>query len=146
MSRRAAGEGMVRERKPGHWEARYVAADGRKRSLYGPTKRSVTDRLRKALTDAEQGIRPVTKQLTTGDFLDCGSSASATSRQRTHASYADTVTRYIKPSIGKVPLAKLQPEHVQAMLADVRRDHPTLSATTIRYVYTACCASRWGGP
>jgi integrase len=97
----------------------------------------VTDRLRKALTDAEQGIRPVSQQLTTADYLkDWLATVKETNRPRTHASYADTVERYIPPSIGTVALAKLQPEHITAMLRDVRRDRPNLSATTIRYAYT----------
>ena len=59
MNRRSAGEGLIRQRPNGTWEARYVAADGRKRSLYAKTKRAATERLREALADAGHGVLPV---------------------------------------------------------------------------------------
>jgi integrase len=45
------------------------------------------------------------------------------------------VNAYIVPSLGRIPLAKLEPEHVAAMLAQLRGTRGALSATTIRYVY-----------
>lgn len=137
MSRRAAGEGSVRQRGPTRWEGRYIAADGRSRSLYGKTKREVTDRLRVAINEAQTGIPPVDQRLTTARYLASWlEQVKAKNRPRTHASYADVVARYIVPTIGRVALAKLQPEHVTAMLLGVRQAHPHLSQTTQRYVYT----------
>lgn len=136
MTRRAAGEGLIRQRSTGTWEARYVGADGRKHSLYGKTKREVTDRLRVAITQAQQGILPVDQRLTVARYLGWWLGiVKEANRPSTHASYSDVVTRYIAPRIGAVALARLQPEHVSGMLRDIRRDHPDLSATTVRYVY-----------
>ncbi len=57
-------------------------------------------------------------------------------RPRTADSYRGIVTRYLKPAIGRVPLAKLQPEHILAMLRDLeQREKQPLSPTTVRYVY-----------
>lgn len=39
-------------------EARYRAADGRPCSIYTRTRREAVDRLRTALAEREQGIRP----------------------------------------------------------------------------------------
>ncbi len=59
-----------------------------------------------------------------------------TRRPRTHESYAEIVRLYIAPAIGRIPLAKLQPEQVQAMLARLRGTRrQRLSDTTTRYVY-----------
>ena len=134
MTRRSAGEGLIRQRPNGLWEARYVAADGRKRSLYAKTKREATDRLREALGEAQQGIRPVSQQLTTAAYLDEWIESLAV-RPRTAESYGGIVRRYLKPAIGRVPLAKLQPEHVTRMLRDLEKREPPLSPTTVRYVY-----------
>jgi hypothetical protein len=135
MTRRSAGEGNIRERPNGRWEARYVAADGRSRSIYARTKREATDRLRDALRDADHGVRPVSQQLTTGAYLDEWLE-SLTVRPRTAESYRHIVRRYLEPTIGRLPLAKLQPEHVTRLLRDLgRQDDPVLSPTTIRYVY-----------
>ena len=56
-------------------------------------------------------------------------------RPRTAESYRSIVRRYLEPAIGRVPLARLQPEHVLAMLRDLERREPPLSPTTVRYVY-----------
>lgn len=137
MSRRASGEGLIRQRSNGLWEARYVGADGRKHSLYGRTKRDATDRLRAAITEARQGILPVDQRLTTAAYLSWWlETVRETNRPSTHASYADVVRRYITPRIGRIALAKLQPDHVSGMLRDIRKERPDLSATTVRYVYT----------
>ena len=135
MSRRSAGEGQIRRRPNGTWEARYVAADGHRRSLYRRTKREATDALRDALGQAQAGIVPVDRRLTTAAYLDAWLE-SLSVRPRTAQSYRGIVNRYLKPAVGRVPLSKLQPDHVLVMLRDLqRRGEPPLSPTTVRYVY-----------
>jgi integrase len=134
MTRRNAGEGLIRQRPGGLWEARHTAADGRKHSLYAKTKREATDRLRDALRDAEHGVRPVSQQLTTAEYLDEWIESLAV-RPRTAVSYAGVVSRYLKPALGRIPLAKLQPEHIGRMLRDLEKREPALSPITVRYAY-----------
>jgi integrase len=119
MTRRSAGEGNIRQRPNGSWEARYVAADGRKRSLYARTKRAATDRLRDALGDAAEGAMPLDRRLTTSAYLAdwLEHDVRPSRRPSTHRTYTQVVDHYIDPAIGRIPLAKLEPEHVQAMLA-----------------------------
>ena len=119
MPRRSAGEGQIRQRANGTWEARYIAADGRRPSVYGKTKREVTDRLRDALGDAASGIRPVDRQLTTGRYLTDWLEHHVNVRRSTFESYEVMVRLYLVPSIGRISLAKLQPEHVTAMRAPI---------------------------
>jgi integrase len=116
------------------WEGRYTGSDGRRYSVYAKTERAAQERLRVALSAADHGIRPVGQRLTVGAFLDewIASSISQRCRPRTAESYADTVRLYLIPAIGRVPLAKLEPEHVRRMLADLA-ERRTLSATTLRY-------------
>ena len=101
------------------WEARYVGADGRRHSLYAKTRREAQERLRVALTAADHGIRPVGRahgrRLPRRLARDVGCAALP---PRTVESYPETVDRYICPAIGRVPLAKLEPEHVARMLAE----------------------------
>ncbi len=134
--------GMVRQHPArGLWEARYTGADGKRHSLYAKTRREVQERLRAALTDADHGIRPIGNRTTVAAYLDdwLASSVRLRVRPRTADSYAETVERYIKPAIGRQPLAKLTPEHVARMLADLtvrETKRGRLSPTTIRYAYT----------
>ena len=138
MSRRAAGEGNVRERKPGQWEGRYIDANGRSRSLYGPTKRNVTDRMRDALQQTSQGIVLPSATRTVAGYLAEWMRDYAKVRPTTLASYRHMVDRYIVPEIGRVKLAKLQPTHVASMLRNVptHAARGDLSPTTVRHAYS----------
>jgi hypothetical protein len=117
-------------------EARYIGADGRRHSLYRRTERDAQQALRAALSDADHGIRPADQQLTVDACLSEWLAGPVAQRCRpsTAASYQATVRRYISPAIGRTPLAKLQPEQVARMLADLgaRGD---LSPTTVRYLH-----------
>jgi integrase len=119
------------------WEARYVGADGRRHSIYRRTERLAQEALRKALTDVDNGLPTIDQRRTTAVFLDDWLTASVRQRvrSRTAESYAHTVRLYIMPAIGRVPLAKLEPQHVGRLLAELtaRQD---LSASTVRYVYS----------
>jgi integrase len=137
MTRRGAREGSIRQRPNGSWEARYRAADGGRRSVYGPTRREAQDRLRAALAAADNGIRPVSQVLTVGAWLDEWLEASVRPRLRpaTVTSYQATVRLYLRPAIGRIPLARLTPEDVGRMVNGLtaRRE---LSPTTVRYALT----------
>jgi integrase len=127
---------MVRQHPArGLWEARYVGADGRKHSLYAKTRREAQERMRQALLEADHGIAPVGHRLTVAAYLDdwLATSVRVRCRPRTIESYEETVARYIAPAIGRYPLARLSPEHVGGMLADLTRRG--LSPTTVRYAH-----------
>jgi len=118
------------------WEARYVAADGRKRSIYAKTRHEAQERLRSALVAADHMIVPVAGPISVGAWLDewLATAVRARCRETTVSNYGAVVRLYIKPAIGRVQLAKLTPEHVQRMLADLTA-RGNLSPTTVRYSY-----------
>src|ERR671916_2883929 len=72
--RRAKGEGTVRERSDGLWEAREppeVVPFGEKpRSFYGKSKAEAVRRLREAMRDREQGYSADIDRLTIGRYLE----------------------------------------------------------------------------
>lgn len=135
MTRRSTGGSVDYFPARRLWRARYVGADGRRHAVYRKTQREAQEALRTALADADQGIRPISQQLTVAIFLRDWLDGSVQQRCRasTAHSYAATVDRYIAPAIGRIPLAKLAPEHVAQMLADLTR-RGDLSPTTVRYV------------
>jgi len=137
MTRRTTGGSVRKHATRNLWEARYVGADGRRHSVYRRSEKDAQAALRAALSDADQGIRPVSHQLTVGAFLDDWLEyvVRPSKRPRTSESYAATVRTYIAPAIGRIPLAKLQPEHVSGMLARLQGQRGPLSDTTTRYVY-----------
>jgi integrase len=136
MSRATTG-GMIRQHPArGLWEARYTAADGKRLSLYAKTQREAQERLRKALTDVDNGLPALTHRLTLDAWLDewLATSVAARCRPSTARSYRDVAARYIRPALGRRLLAKLTPEDVQRMLADLSA-RGDLSPTTVRYAH-----------
>jgi integrase len=119
-----------------------MAADGRRRSVYGETRRGVADALRDATRDAQHGVLPVDRRLTVAQWMDAWlAMTEPTVRPSTIASYRDVSARYIVPAIGRESLARLRPEQVARMLATIRADHPHLSTTTVRYVHVVLRAA-----
>ncbi len=140
MTRRNAGEGYIRQRKPGLWEAQYTGADGRRHSVYGKTKRLCGDKLKAAIATADKGIRPASQELTTGDYLTdwLEHHVRPNVRPATFSSYRHIAQTYLIPDLGKVKLAKLEPEDIQRMLSGlaVKGKRWPLSPTTVRYTYS----------
>ena len=116
---RGKGEGTIRHRPDGRYEGRYTAADGCRRSVFAHTQREAQDRLRAALVTSSAGIAAPDGRMTVGAWLDTWLATSVAQRCRpsTAANYAIVVRLYIKPAVGRIPLAKLTPEHVTRMLA-----------------------------
>ena len=107
---------------PGTWRAtKYLLKSPNRIDLlaYAKTKRDCQPRLRKASDDAEQGIKPTPRRLTTGQGLDrwVDETVKPKLRPRTIESYEYHVNRYLKPALGRVPLARLEPSQVTAMLS-----------------------------
>lgn len=128
--------GNVRQRPDGLWEGRYVGADHRRHSVYAKTKREAQEKLRAALMAADSGVRPATGRVTLGAWLDewLVTTVEPRNRPRTVESYRETCDRYIRPAIGRVALAKLEPTEVARMLDALKR-RGDLSTTTVRYVH-----------
>lgn len=134
--RRANREGTIRQRANGLWEAQY-RRDGRRHSIYARSHEELVARLRRALEDADQGLRLPPQRLTVGAWLDrwLADHVERHLRPRTARSYADTVRLYLKPHLGSIPLARLTPEDVARLLARLASDGH-LSGTTQRYAYS----------
>src|SRR6476659_3378307 len=111
MSRNDRG-GMIRHHPARDlWEARYTAANGKRRSLYARTRREAQERLRAALLDADRRVRPADTRVTVNVYLSgwLASSVALRNRPRTAPSYADTADRYIVPAIGARPALQVDP-------------------------------------
>ena len=126
--RRGKGEGLIRQRADGTWEGRIEVdrdANGKRvrKSVYGATKKEVTQELTKLASQKLDGVLIVESKLTVDDFLDrwLEDSVKLTTRPATYASYKQITKIHIKPAIGKTKLAKLTPLNVQGMYAAMER-------------------------
>jgi integrase len=133
MGRRTSGDGSIRQRPDGLYEARWVSADGKRRSVYGKTEAAAKRELKRALREAEDGLIPLDAKLTLGQWLDEWLLLrSMRVRPTTIASYDEAVRLHIKPLLGGVPLAKVGTDHFAMLLVRLRASRPTPSPTTVR--------------
>ena len=123
MAKRGAHEGSIYQRQDGRWAASVHLGyhDGRRirKTFYAKTRRDVQERMTKALGEVQSGL-PVRSddRETVAAYLSRWLDASAAQRvrPRTLAGYRLIADKHLIPAVGRVPLAKLTPAQVQAML------------------------------
>lgn len=127
--RRGKGEGSVFQRGDGIWTSTITVgynATGKRirKTVYGDTKKDVTDKLTRLQNQKLDGILSEESKLTVGEYLDrwLADSVKPSRRATTHASYKGHVEKHLKPSIGSVKLVKLTPAHVAGLYATMERD------------------------
>lgn len=121
--RRGSGEGAIYQRESdGKWcatvEVGFVDGKRRRKTIYGKTRKEVTEKLRKLQREQDAGVNIAPDQQTVQEFLERWLEQVVRVRNRlgTYEEYARTVRLYLNPAIGSRQLAKLTPEQVQAML------------------------------
>jgi len=120
--RRVNGDGSLTKRADGRWMGRYYAwtsAGTRKRvNAYGKTRQEAADKMREAQERNRQGIPVPDRAWKLGDWLDYWLEhvVAANRRPATYALYETTIRLYLKPALGKYPLARLSAAKVQAYL------------------------------
>lgn len=116
--KRANGEGNVRKRADGRWEATLTLPTGGRKSYYRKTRAEAMDALTRALRDLAQGLPVVAEKQTVGEYLTSWlESAAHDLAPRTLTRYRAHIARNLTPALGKVRLAKLGPQPIQALYA-----------------------------
>lgn len=115
MSKRANGEGNIRKRSDGSWEARYVYS-GKRYSVYGKTQAEVRKKLTEAQAQIDGGAYIAPSKITVAEWLDKWQAdylrkVKASTKQR----YEIDVRLHIKPALGKELLSKLSPSQITTM-------------------------------
>lgn len=134
--KRANGEGSIRQKADGRWEARLTLLDGTRKSFMGATRQEVGRRLAEALRDRDKGLIVVPERHTVGQYLaQWLEDTRAQLRPSSYRRYGDYVRVHLTPALGAVRLAKLTPQHVQTFLT--RKLAEGLSPTTVRSIHGA---------
>ena len=155
MSRRkrGQGEGNIYKRKDGRWAARVSVGyrNGRRsrRWAYGDTREDAAKKLRAAILDHEQGTLLAPGRETVAQFLSrwLEDSAKLKLRPRMYASYAQVIRLHVEPNLGRIPVQRLAPQHVQRWLNELQK--AGLSPRTCQYARAIlrsalAQALRWG--
>ena len=120
--RRGAGEGLIRLRKDGRWEARislgWEAGKRLTRSYFGASMPVVQDKLLKARTDHSAGLPVKVEKQTVGEFLQhwTRDAVAPSVRALTLEQYQQHVRLYLVPAFGRIPLRKLYPADIQRFM------------------------------
>jgi integrase len=124
MSRRGNGEGSIYKREQSYtrkdgtvvtrtvWCAAVSLDFGQRKMLYGTTRQEVADKLRGDTGKPSAGV-----QLKTVYYLQqwLEDTVKPARKPLTYVRYANVVSKHLVPILGKVPLVKLGPEHVQRL-------------------------------
>lgn len=133
MGKRGNGEGTIKHRSDGRYEARVTLPDGRRKSFYGKTRSEVSAKLNDALKKAHDGLPVVSEMETIKSFLGRGLDdfARQSLRPRTFDSYSMIVSTHLVPALGRIRLARLSPADVQRYMN--RKRESGLSPRTVQY-------------
>mgnify|MGYP001167344284 CR=1 FL=1 len=123
-TRRAQGEGSIRQRPDGRWEGKYTTGrdpgTGKqiRRSVYADTQEDVRKKLREVLQGLDEGTYVKPDRMTVGSWLDTWFKVYFLPNHRasTATIYDSNIRAYLVPGLGKVQLQKLRVDQVQAFV------------------------------
>jgi integrase len=135
MARRTYGDGSIYQRKDKRWVAYLRLPDGRKRFVYGDTRRDVSKRLSEAALAQRQGLLPTGPNQTLAQYLErwLEDRVKPSVRPNTYYSY-DLNVRRLLPYIGRLKVADISPEAVQNAYGALLRKG--LSARSVEQAHT----------
>lgn len=151
MTRRGKGEGTIRRRSDGRWEAIVdvgVDANGkrRRRSIYATTRRDVQEKLAATLHAQDVGTLSDARGETLGAFL-ARWLQDVQVRDSTRRHYRRNLELHVMPALGRIPLARLTAADINGLLQAKMRT--TLSARSVHHVRAVLVnalgdAEKWG--
>src|SRR5438552_5272818 len=117
MTRRANKEGSIYQRKSdGKWVASITLDDGRRKVFYADSQGDALKKLKKAVQEQEKGTLTVGPQHTLAQYLDYWFSVYKKNiRPRSQERYEQIIRLHLVPTLGKIKLDKLSPQHLQTL-------------------------------
>jgi integrase len=135
LNKHGNGEGSIRQRDNGLWEARLHLPNGKRKSLYGETRQEASRKLAEARRDRDKGLPIVGDKQTVAQYLaNWLDMVKPTVRPSTWQRYCELLLLHAVPSFGKVRLSRLSAQHVQSLYA--AKLEAGLSPTTVHHLGT----------
>ena len=160
--KRANGEGNLRKRSNGTWEARVTVGVNPEtgklisKSVYGRTQKEVREKLNALQKGEQQAVNPPAagpgiaseaanepeqKEMTVGEWLDTWlKEYLADVKQGTSIHYESVVRLHLKPALGDIPLSQLRTPWCKSFITSsgLNNEAPNISRT-----FMASCIVRW---
>ena len=113
----------------------YFAADGKRRYVSAKTKTACREKLRRAMSDADQGfVFDAGKQSVGGYMVHwLEDFAKADLAPRTYHNYKLQIREHVVPAFGTMKLSKLDTPNIQALYSAKLRDG--LKPSSVRYIH-----------
>src|SRR5215210_525901 len=133
-TRRGNGEGTIRQRSDGRWEAQLSLPGGKRKSVYGKTKKEVREALKLALKKLDEGVDLGAPAQTLGVFLEHWLADSVRPRlaPKTHKTYRDLMRVHVIPTLGTTRLDRLTAQQVATLLRE--KTDAGLSPATVGHI------------
>jgi integrase len=137
------GEGNIRLRKDGRYEARYCVdtPEGlKRRSIYGKTRKDVADKLTAKLANMEAEPVQTQTSMTVRDFFgEYENAIRDTIKRRSYETSRDIIRLHILPEFGDFRLTHLDRVHIQRLYRQ-KRDNG-LSAARVKRIHDVLAAA-----
>jgi len=151
--KRGQNEGSIFKRSDGRWAASidlgWRNGKRHRKCFYAVTRAEVQQQLTAALRANQLGLLVAPERQTVRQFFDrwLVESAKPTLRPLTFQRYGQLLRIHILPALGRIPLAKLGPHHVQQFMNDKLK--AGLSPRTVEFCHAVIRsalkqAERWG--
>ena len=136
MPKRGNGEGSIYQRADGQWVTSISIEGGKRKVLYGKTRKEVKEKLTRLLHEQQQGTLVVAGPQTVEQFLTdwLENTHKRHVRPRTYERYREAVYLHIIPALGKHQLQKLTVQHVQRFYT--KKEDEGLAPATIIYYHS----------
>jgi integrase len=115
--KRGNGEGSKPRKRPdGRWEARYTDAQGKRRSVYGTTRKEVAGKLADAIAHKDEAPAFKPTNITVRDFFaEYKDAVRHSLKRRSFENVRDVIRLHLLPELGTTKLKDLSREQVQRM-------------------------------
>jgi integrase len=141
--KRGQGEGSIYRTKDGRWRGaitvgyeRSAAGNAvqKRKTFSGETRTEVSEAMKKALRDQQQGTNIAPDRMTVGALLErwLTDVVKPSCSFKTHATYADLVQHHLAPVFGKLLLERLTTPQIQRFLNE--RHASGLSPKTVKHI------------
>ena len=142
--RNAQGNGTIRHRSDGTWEARYTYQDElgqpKRASVYGKTQKECRQKLTSILKQIDEGSfhRTVQKYTVSEWMAEWTNTYCTNLKPLTVQDYQSKINRYIIPNLGKSQLSALTPTIIQRFcnrLTNGYKEQKPLSPKTVKNIH-----------
>ncbi len=137
--KRGAGEGSIFQRDDGRWSATITVGyngDGKRlrKTIYAPTKKAVTEKLTRLQNDKLDGLTILREKMTLAALFERWLTSWVDDlAPGSIRNYKTIAAKHINPTLGGMPIDKIQPVHVRGLLDQLAKNG--IGARTRQYAY-----------